>query len=148
MISDGIENCLQYVENFNPEKSKNPFAYFTQIIYYLFLRRIAKEKKQTHIKNKMIENQSYESWVKMEGDDSSYSVLGFDPMIMLPEDDVYKPKKKVNQKKSGLEKFMEDITGRPLGLVLLLIHISEQEMIIKTSMTISINFMRMFSFLH
>ena len=47
MISDGIENCLQYVANFNPEKSKNPFAYFTQIIYYAFLRRIAKEKKQT-----------------------------------------------------------------------------------------------------
>ena len=55
MISDGIENCLQYVKNFNPEKSKNPFAYFTQIIYYAFLRRIAKEKKQSHVKNKMIE---------------------------------------------------------------------------------------------
>ena len=108
MIADGIENCLQYCSNFDPEKSKNPFAYFTQIIYYAFLRRIAKEKKQTHVKNKMIENQSYESWVKMEGDDSSYSVLGFDPMIMLPEDDVYKPKKKVNEKSKGLEKFMED----------------------------------------
>ena len=46
MISDGIENCLQYVHNFNPEKSDNPFAYFTQIIYYAFLRRIQKEKKQ------------------------------------------------------------------------------------------------------
>ena len=42
MISDGIENCLQYVKNFNPEKSQNPFAYFTQIIYYAFLRRIQK----------------------------------------------------------------------------------------------------------
>ena len=55
MISDGIENCLQYASNFNPEKSKNPFAYFTQIIYYAFLRRIQKEKKQTHVKNKVIE---------------------------------------------------------------------------------------------
>ena len=45
MISDGIENCLQYIDNFNPEKSNNPFAYFTQIIYYAFLRRIQKEKK-------------------------------------------------------------------------------------------------------
>ena len=45
MISDGVENCLQYCSNFDPEKSKNPFAYFTQIIYYAFLRRIAKEKK-------------------------------------------------------------------------------------------------------
>ena len=53
MISDGIENCLQYASNFNPEKSKNPFAYFTQIIYYAFLRRIQKEKKQTHVKNKV-----------------------------------------------------------------------------------------------
>ena len=108
MISDGIENCLQYVENFNPEKSRNPFAYFTQIIYYAFLRRIAKEKKQTHVKNKMIENQSYESWVKMEGDDAAYSVLGFDPMIMLPDEDVYKPKKKEIAKTKGLETFMED----------------------------------------
>ena len=107
MISDGIENCLQYVENFNHEKSKNPFAYFTQIIYYEFLRRIAKEKKQTHVKNKMIENVSYESWEKMSGDDSSYSVVGFDPTIMLPDEDVYKPKKKPVNKTKGLETFME-----------------------------------------
>ena len=46
MISDGIENCLHYIHNFNPEKSNNPFAYFTQIIYYAFIRRIQKEKKQ------------------------------------------------------------------------------------------------------
>ena len=45
MIGDGIENCLQYVNNFDPEKSKNPFSYFTQIIYYAFIRRIQKEKK-------------------------------------------------------------------------------------------------------
>ena len=52
MISDGIENCLQYLDNFNPEKSNNPFAYFTQIIYYAFVRRIQKEKKQTTIKQR------------------------------------------------------------------------------------------------
>ena len=54
MICDGIENCLQYIDNFDPEKSKNPFAYFTQIIYYAFLRRIQKEKKQLEIINKPI----------------------------------------------------------------------------------------------
>ena len=79
MISDCIENCLQYIHNFNPEKSKNPFAYFTQIIYYAFIRRIQKEKKQTHIKNKMIENQEYIDFVTLEGDDTKYSVQGFDP---------------------------------------------------------------------
>jgi hypothetical protein len=53
MISDGIENSLQYIDNFNPEKSKNPFAYFTQIIYYAFLRRIQKEKKHLYVKMKV-----------------------------------------------------------------------------------------------
>ena len=57
MISDGIENCLLYIDNFNPEKSKNPCAYFTQIIYYAFIRRIQKEKKQTYVKYKALENQ-------------------------------------------------------------------------------------------
>jgi hypothetical protein len=52
MISDGVENCLLYIMNFNEEKSQNPFAYFTQIIWYAFLRRIAKEKKQMYIRFK------------------------------------------------------------------------------------------------
>ena len=56
MISDGIENCLQYIHNFDPEKSSNPFAYFTQIIWYAFLRRIQKEKKQTYIRFKASQN--------------------------------------------------------------------------------------------
>jgi hypothetical protein len=56
MIGDGIENCLMYCSNFDPEKSKNPFSYFTQIIYYAFLRRIQKEKKQTYIKYKAIQH--------------------------------------------------------------------------------------------
>lgn len=60
MISDGIENCVQYINNFDPDKSYNPFAYFTQIIYYAFLRRIQKEKKQLEIKNKILEKSGYE----------------------------------------------------------------------------------------
>ena len=56
MICDGIENCLQYIDNFNPDKSKNPFAYFTQIIYFAFLRRIQKEKKYLYTKYKATEN--------------------------------------------------------------------------------------------
>jgi len=60
MISDGIENCVQYIHNFDPEKSKNPFAYFTQIIHYAFLRRIQKEKKQLDIKTKIIERTGFD----------------------------------------------------------------------------------------
>ena len=64
MVSDGIENCINYINNFDPEKSKNPFAYFTQIIYYAFLRRIQKEKKQLYIKHKAIENfQAFDEFV-------------------------------------------------------------------------------------
>jgi hypothetical protein len=52
MISDGIENCLMYLHNFDPTKTNNPFAYFTQIIKFAFIRRIEKEKKQHYIKIK------------------------------------------------------------------------------------------------
>ena len=66
MISDGIENCVQYIHNFDPEKSKNPFAYFTQIIHYAFLRRIQKEKKQLDIKNKIIEKTGFDEVMTVE----------------------------------------------------------------------------------
>ena len=73
MISDGIENCVQYIHNFNPQKSQNPFAYFTQIIHYAFLRRIQKEKKQLEIKNKILENSGYDEVFEDAGDGSNYS---------------------------------------------------------------------------
>ena len=109
MISDGIENCLQYIHNFNPEKSKNPFAYFTQIIYYAFIRRIQKEKKQTHVKHRMIEKQEYLPYVTMDGDQTNYSVSGFDINVMVPDEAVYKPKKKeTKDDPKGLENFMDN----------------------------------------
>ena len=75
MISDGIENCVQYIHNFNPEKSRNPFAYFTQIIHYAFLRRIQREKRQLEIKNKIIEKSGYQEVFNDDNkiDGSNYS---------------------------------------------------------------------------
>ena len=73
MICDGIENCLQYIDNFNPEKSSNPFAYFTQIIYYAFLRRIQKEKKQMEIKNKILEKSGYDEVMHTDTYDGTMS---------------------------------------------------------------------------
>jgi hypothetical protein len=70
MILDGVENCIQYLDNFNPDKSSNPFAYFTQIIYYAFLRRIAKEKKQSYIKGKLIMDMPFEAFEVQEGDEN------------------------------------------------------------------------------
>ena len=79
MISDGIENCLQYMDNFNPDKSNNPFAYFTQIIYYAFIRRIQKEKKQIQIKSKLIANTGVENMMdQLQGDDAQYQSQLFD----------------------------------------------------------------------
>ena len=72
MISDGIENCLQYLDNFNPETSNNPFAYFTQIIYYAFIRRIQKEKKQMTIKQRMIMEANYDDLTVMPGEDREF----------------------------------------------------------------------------
>ena len=72
MISDGIENCLQYLNNFDGEKSNNPFAYFTQIIYYAFIRRIQKEKKQTTIKQRMIQEANYDDMALQPGEDRDF----------------------------------------------------------------------------
>ena len=106
MISDGIENCLQYVHNFNPEKSNNPFAYFTQIIYYAFLRRIQKEKKQSHVKNKLIENMTVDESL-IDDNDMGNPFVDYLQKNFLPEEDVYKPKKKTVKPK-GLELFYNE----------------------------------------
>ena len=77
MIGDGIENCVQYIHNFNPEKSTNPFAYFTQIIHYAFLRRIQKEKKQLEIRQKIIERSGFDEVfvADEEGKSSQYNQI-------------------------------------------------------------------------
>ena len=114
MISDGIENCLQYLANFNPEKSKNPFAYFTQIIYYAFIRRIQKEKKQTTIKHKLIQDANYDDLTLQPGDDREFKNQ-FTEFLQknLPMEDDTKEKKKprptkkrVRKAKANLEDFI------------------------------------------
>ena len=80
MISDGIENCVQYIHNFDPEKSTNPFSYFTQIIHYAFLRRIQKEKKQLEIKTKIIERTGFDEVMTIDdgllsGTNSDYNTM-------------------------------------------------------------------------
>ena len=119
MISDGIENCLQYVNNFNPEKSNNPFAYFTQIIYYAFLRRIEKEKKQLYIKYKtMDEFNSIEDHVdmgEMAGNEASSISSGTSPMTADKRASIYdfinafEEKKRKKKKGREVDKNNDDI---------------------------------------
>ena len=109
MISDGIENCLQYLDNFDPEKSKNPFAYFTQIIYYAFIRRIQKEKKQVEIKQKLLHDSNFDDLALQPHDDSAYSNQ-FTEFLRnnqtVDEKPVEKKDKKRRNLKGKLDKFL------------------------------------------
>lgn len=113
MIGDAIENCLRYLHNFNPEKSNNPFAYFTQIMYYAFLRRIEKEKKQSYIKYKSMENSiAMNTLVEMSPDDASHFhavvvTMDYDKLANLSEKYETKQKEKKTTKK-GVEKYIGD----------------------------------------
>ena len=114
MICDGIENCLMYLDNFNPDKSNNPFAYFTQIIYFAFIRRIQKEKKQLYIKHKSLENSLIFDTLSDHGEfdemDVHINVLDFDnenrsEFVKNFENNLAVKRKKA---KKGLEKLMGD----------------------------------------
>ena len=120
MISDGIENCLMYAHNFDPEKSSNPFSYFTQIIYYAFLRRIEKEKKQAYIKYKITElsnDDVVRKWFRenyFEKEDKTVDVALREHFRLSDGDvDKFSPKKKKKKtkkkkKKPGvLDEFMD-----------------------------------------
>jgi hypothetical protein len=78
MILDGIENCLRYADRFDPDKSNNPFAYFTQITYYSFVRRIKKEARQTETKLNYFQNIDLQQLLdEIEGDGHSYEYLNW-----------------------------------------------------------------------
>ena len=114
MISDGIENCLMYFENFDATKSSNPFAYFTQVIYFAFLRRIQKEKKQLYVKYKATEMYGIlDEFEMMESEDGSTRQFelydNIAEFIETYEDarTAKKAEKDALKKPKGLEKFIE-----------------------------------------
>ncbi len=109
MISDGIENCIMYFRNFDPDKSKNPFSYFTQIIYYAFLRRIIKEKKQLYVKYKATEqfgilesSDLFEHGEESTGQFETYSNI-------LEYIEKFEQGMKKKKKPKGIEKFIEEV---------------------------------------
>jgi hypothetical protein len=108
MISDGIENCIQYVDNFDPDKSKNPFAYFTQIIYFAFLRRIMKEKKQLYVKYKATEQFGIMEDEYDEDTGTSRPFILYDNISeFIHNFEESKKKKKDKSANKGIEKFIE-----------------------------------------
>ena len=103
MISDAIENCIMYAHNFDPKKSVNPFSYFTQIIYYAFLRRIEKEKKQNYIKFKLIEmhdDGTLSTWFKENYFEKNNEKEALREFFRLSEEDLDRMDVK-NKKKKG-----------------------------------------------
>jgi hypothetical protein len=111
MIADGIENCLMYFRNFDPDKSKNPFAYFTQIIYYAFLRRIMKEKKQLYVKYKATEQFGLlgEGEMFEDSDGNMKQFQLYDNISEFIHNFEESKRKKKEGKVKGVEKFMEDL---------------------------------------
>lgn len=116
MISDGIENCLMYIDNFDPDKSSNPFAYFTQIIYFAFIRRIQKEKKQTLIKGKIIMESPYEAFELQEHDEDGHFINSYVDFIQthgVYDDALAKEAKRKSKKKQPTldDVFVDTVDG-------------------------------------
>jgi hypothetical protein len=108
MISDGIENCLMYFRNFDPSKSKNPFAYFTQITYFAFLRRIMKEKKQLYVKYKATQQFGIMEDEYDEDTGTSRPFIIYDNISEFIQNfEESKKKKKDKSANKGIEKFIE-----------------------------------------
>ena len=112
MILDGIENCIQCMASFDPNKSSNPFSYFTQVIYFAFLRRIAKEKKQSYIKGRLIQEMPFESFELQGHDEDGDFINAYMSFVQAHQnfDDSFikKKEKKVTKPDTSLESFIED----------------------------------------
>ena len=109
MVADAIENCVMYVDNFDPSKSTNPFAYFTQIVYYAFLRRIQKEKKQLYVKYKSTETAGIlDEYELNENEDGTFRQFELYENISEFIVNYENARKEKKAKKAGLEKFVDE----------------------------------------
>jgi hypothetical protein len=120
MVMDAVENCLRAINNYNPNAetrtgTPNAFAYFTQICYFAFLRRIEKEKKQQDIKFKFIEQSGVEDFIaQIQGDDTHNEQAFIDSLRerigrIKEKDDKIKEFAKKEKKNKALELFMTDV---------------------------------------
>lgn len=120
MVMDAVENCLKAIKNYNVEaatRSGNPnaFAYFTQISWYAFLRRIQKEKKQQDIKVKYMTSSGIEEFVVSNANDvaSQRVVQGFVDQLRDRIDKVKEVDEGVKQfakKEKSKQKFLKKHT--------------------------------------
>lgn len=124
MIADGLENCINYFHNFDPAKSKNPFSYFTQIIYFAFLRRISKEKKYMYVKHKVTQQKmiSHELMNVQELDElgefdihiTDYTSNDYMDNFINQFEATAEKKKVERQAKKGLERLVREDNNKPI----------------------------------
>lgn len=102
MISDGIENCIVYFDKFDSVNYKNPFAYFTQIIYFAYLRRIGKEKQQFLLKHKIIQSVGNKVMDLQDHDDDSEFINSYREFLQefsnVEQPEIVKKDKPVKEK--------------------------------------------------
>jgi hypothetical protein len=104
MIEDGIENCITYIDRFDPDKYRNPHAYFTQIVFFAFLRRIELEKKILYNKYKQIEQFNFESQLSGAVEQITYSDGAYENMEKYMRDyEEKQEKKKLEKELNGKE---------------------------------------------
>lgn len=114
MIGDAVENCIMYFDNFNPKTSKYPFAYFSKITFYAFVRRIQREKKQLYIKYKATQQAGILHDAEFNDEDNPGEQFEMYENISEFIDkyeasqEAAKLKKAQPKKKKGLEVFMEE----------------------------------------
>ena len=115
MVSDAIENCFLYFDNFDSDKYSNPFAYFTQIIYYAFHRRINKEEKNRYIMYKKFQESildTSDASLMIDYEDNHlisttmYDNINESIKSFEAREAIKKEKRKLN--KEGLDKFIEE----------------------------------------
>jgi DNA-directed RNA polymerase specialized sigma24 family protein len=114
MAGDAIENCIRVIDNFDPERSSNPFAYITQICFNAFIRRIKLEKTQTYIKGKIIEEMPLDEMFDNQDHDDGDTQFHNQFIEFLRENNyidttkLAPKKKKVKLDDVSLDEFFED----------------------------------------
>lgn len=108
MVGDAIENVITYIDNFDPNKSKNPFSYITQITYYSFIRRIQKEKTQTYVRFKSIQhdflNNSLADFQDLDYSNEGYEFSMNDPLYENMQEFIDKYEHNINESKRKVKR--------------------------------------------
>lgn len=68
MAADGVLKCIVKAHRFDPNKSDNPFAFFSQIVWNEAVERIKKERHQTSVKARFIRNKMSDEFISHAGD--------------------------------------------------------------------------------